>query len=59
MKAIRYHQPGIILLHRNNHGFGITQRINFPSIYHSPYLQETKQYLVLPLEYYVIRCGDE
>lgn len=50
--------PRVILLHGYDDWLAILQRIYFSSIHHGPYLQETQQHLVLPLEYYVKRSCD-
>ncbi len=56
MIAICNYKPWVISLHRYANRLTICQRVDIFTVYDSPHLQETKQYLVLALQHYVIRC---
>ncbi len=55
MIAICNDDPWVIGLHGDHHWFGGDERVYIPAIDHGRNFQKTQEYLVLTLEYYMIR----
>lgn len=55
MITVGDHNTGIICPDWDHHRFGIIERVYFATIHHCFNFQETEQYLVLSLQYNMIR----
>jgi len=55
MVAIRNNDPGVVGHDRDHDRFGTDQRIDLAAIDDRFYFQETEQYLILSLQYNMIR----